>query len=75
MTAFLARIGDRINPIVVKESRQAVNSRLVAGFLLLFLAVQLVVMLLMIISRDSSTKRPCRRYHAATPMTVKPVVR
>jgi hypothetical protein len=54
MNAFLARVGDRINPIVVKETRQAVNSRLVAGFLLLFLGVQLVVMLVAIASRDWS---------------------
>ncbi|MBP3954701.1 hypothetical protein J8F10_05310 [Gemmata sp. G18] len=52
MTEFLTRVGDRINPIVVKETRQAVNSRLVAGFLLLFLTVQLVVMLLMITGRE-----------------------
>src|SRR5688572_25092055 len=52
MNEFLARLGDRINPIVVKETRQAVNSRLVAAFLLLFLAVQLVVMLLMMTSRE-----------------------
>ncbi|AMV26560.1 hypothetical protein VT84_19325 [Gemmata sp. SH-PL17] len=52
MTEFLTRVGDRINPIVVKETRQAVNSRLVAWFLLLFLTVQLVVMLLMITTRE-----------------------
>ena len=33
MNEFLARLGDRINPIVVKETRQAVNSRLVAAFM------------------------------------------
>ncbi len=54
MTEFLARVGDRINPIVVKETRQAVNSRLVATFLMVFLAVQLVVMLLMITARSAS---------------------
>jgi ABC-type transport system involved in multi-copper enzyme maturation permease subunit len=48
MTEFLARVGDRINPIVVKETRQAVSSRLVAAFLLLFLGIQLLVMLLLI---------------------------
>jgi hypothetical protein len=52
MNNFLARLGDRINPIVVKETRQAVNSRLVAAFLLLFLTVQFVVMLLMITTRE-----------------------
>src|SRR5579883_1206401 len=52
MTEFFSHLGDRINPIVVKETRQAVNSRLVAGFLLLFLSVQLVVMLLMMTTRE-----------------------
>ena len=54
MTEFLARLGDRINPIVVKETRQAVNSRLVAAFLLIFLGVQLLVMLLTITGREVS---------------------
>lgn len=52
MNRLLAVIGDRLNPIVVKETRQAVNSRLVAGFLLLFLAIELIVTVLMISSRD-----------------------
>ncbi len=54
MTEFLARVGDRMNPIVVKETRQAVNSRLVATFLLVFLAVQFVVVLLMMSAREVS---------------------
>ena len=54
MTAFLERLGDRVNPIVVKETRQAVNSRLVGAFLLLFLTVQLVVMLIMIADNESA---------------------
>lgn len=52
MTSFLNRLGDRVNPIVVKEARQAVNSRLVSGTLLLFLGVQLAVMLVMLTGRD-----------------------
>lgn len=52
MTEFLTRIGDRINPIVVKETRQAVNSRLVTAFLLLFLVLQLVVMILMVATSE-----------------------
>lgn len=47
-------LGDRVNPIVVKEARQAVNSRLVGGALLLFLAVQLTVMVLMIGTREAA---------------------
>jgi hypothetical protein len=54
MSEFLARAGDRINPIVVKEARQAVNSRLVAAFLLLFPGIQLLVVLLMITVREVS---------------------
>ena len=55
MNRFLAALGDRINPIVVKETRQAVSSRLVAGFLLLFLAIELAVVLLMITAREASS--------------------
>jgi hypothetical protein len=39
---ILARIDDRLNPIVVKELRQAVQGRFVTVVLLLFLGVQLV---------------------------------
>src|SRR5690349_7996359 len=35
-------VDDRINPIVVKELRQAVQSRFVAWVILLFLALQLL---------------------------------
>jgi len=44
MRALVARIDDLINPIVVKELRQAVQGRFVSVVFLLFLAVQLVVM-------------------------------
>ncbi len=54
MTEFLERLGDRVNPIVVKETRQAVSSRLVATFLLLFLTVQIVVMLITIADSEAS---------------------
>lgn len=54
MIRFLNRLGDRINPIVVKETRQAVNSRIVATFLLLFLTIELVVMVLLITERESA---------------------
>lgn len=54
MTDLAARLGDRVNPIVVKEARQAVNSRLVGGTLLLFLAVQLTVVVLMIGYREAT---------------------
>lgn len=57
MTNFLNRVGDRMNPIVVKEARQAVNSRLVSGILLLFLGVQLAATLL-IISNETAITPP-----------------
>lgn len=44
MRTMAARIDDLLNPIVVKELRQAVQGRFVSVVFLLFLAVQLVVM-------------------------------
>jgi hypothetical protein len=52
---FFASLGDRINPIVVKEVRQAVNSRIVAGALLLFLFAQMIVMAFQLVVKDDST--------------------
>ncbi|HEV3384966.1 MAG TPA: hypothetical protein VG097_09120, partial [Gemmata sp.] len=55
MTNFLNSIGDRINPIVVKEMRQAVNSRFVSSMLVLLLSIELLVMALMLLLRSPST--------------------
>ena len=55
MTGLASRLGDRVNPIVVKEARQAVNSRLVGATLLVFLGVQLLVMVLMIGYREAAS--------------------
>jgi hypothetical protein len=41
---ILTKLDDALNPIVVKELRQAVQSRFVVAVLLLFLALQLLVM-------------------------------
>jgi hypothetical protein len=41
MAGFLGRIDDAINPIVVKELRQAVKSRFVVAVLIIFLLLQL----------------------------------
>ena len=41
MAGFMQRIDDSINPIVVKELRQAVKSRFVVAVLLIFLVLQL----------------------------------
>ncbi len=43
-TEILDRLDDRLNPIVVKELRQAVKSRMVVGILLLFLGLQLFLL-------------------------------
>jgi hypothetical protein len=44
IAGLLDRLGDTINPIVVKELRQAVQSRFVVAVLLVFLLVQLLFM-------------------------------
>ncbi|HTU21891.1 MAG TPA: hypothetical protein VMG10_27885, partial [Gemmataceae bacterium] len=43
---FLDRLDDLLNPIVVKELRQAVKSRIVMAALILFLLLQLAILLL-----------------------------
>ena len=43
------RLADLINPIAVKEMRQAVKSKLVAWVLMLFLLVQLVVIAVVLV--------------------------
>jgi ABC-type transport system involved in multi-copper enzyme maturation permease subunit len=45
MSAFIDRLDDWVNPIVVKELRQAVKSRLVVVILMVFLVLMLAVML------------------------------
>jgi len=40
---LVGRLDDRLNPIVVKELRQAVQSKFVVAILLFFLAAQLLV--------------------------------
>jgi hypothetical protein len=44
LSTIFDRIDDWINPIVVKELRQAVKSRLVVGILMLFLGLQLFLL-------------------------------
>jgi len=48
-SAVAKRVDDGLNPIVVKEARQAVRSRFVAAILLVFLALQLVVVWLYVL--------------------------
>jgi hypothetical protein len=51
---FLARIDNRINPVVVKELRQAVQSRFVVAALLILLGIQLLAIGLYLIRRDTT---------------------
>jgi len=52
--AVLGRLSDRVNPIVVKELRQAVRSRIVTGVFLFFLVVQLAIVALALLLGDSA---------------------
>ena len=52
--AFIDRLDDWINPIVVKELRQAVKSRMVVGILLLFLGLQLFLLGFYLLTREFS---------------------
>jgi hypothetical protein len=49
---FLVGIDDRLNPIVVKELRQAVKSRVVIAVLLLFLILQLGILMIYLVMTE-----------------------
>ena len=49
----LDTVADRINPIVIKEVRQAVQSRFIIGLLLLFLLVNVGIIAMFALSRDA----------------------
>jgi hypothetical protein len=51
--ALLEKLDDRINPIAVKELRQAVQAKYISGVLLLFLVGQLVIMATYVLGRSS----------------------
>ncbi|MFO0928272.1 MAG: hypothetical protein U0736_14740 [Gemmataceae bacterium] len=53
LSAVLDRLDDRLNPIVVKELRQAVQSRMVVGILLLFLGLQTFLLGFFLMTRDA----------------------
>ena len=42
-STFMSRADDWINPIAVKEMRQAVKGKVVAGVFMIFLLIQLVI--------------------------------
>src|SRR5262245_50237735 len=52
---FLDKLDDMLNPIAVKELRQAVKSRIVISALLLFLLIQLSILLLSLWFGDRQT--------------------
>ncbi len=52
LTRIIDYIDDRLNPIVVKEFRQAVQGRFISSVLILFLLVQLAAIALTIIDRS-----------------------
>jgi hypothetical protein len=52
------RLDDFLNPIVVKELRQAVRSRFVSGVLMLLLVIQLLVVGLFVMFRAAAKVPP-----------------
>ncbi len=52
---FAARLDDALNPIVVKELRQAVRGRFLSGILIFFLALQLATLGLFTLSKGISS--------------------
>ena len=55
MRPFLGWLDDRLNPIVVKEVRQAVRGRFLAGLLIFFLALQLATLGIFLLSKGISS--------------------
>jgi ABC-type transport system involved in multi-copper enzyme maturation permease subunit len=51
---LLSRLDDWVNPIVVRELRQAVKSRLVTGALLLFVSLQVLILGIFLVARELS---------------------
>jgi hypothetical protein len=54
-SGLLDRIDDWINPIVIKELRQAVKSRMVVSILMLFLGLQLFILALFLVFGEYQT--------------------
>ena len=52
-SAIIDWLDDRLNPIVVKELRQAVKSRLVVSILMLFLGIQLFLLGIFLVKREA----------------------
>lgn len=52
LAAWIDRLDDYINPIVVKELRQAVQSRMIVGILMLFLGLQVFLLGFFLMTRE-----------------------
>jgi len=52
--ATIGRLSDRVNPIAVKELRQAVRSRIVTGIFIFFLVVQFAIVALVLLLDESA---------------------
>ena len=53
LLSIIDKLDDKLNPIVVKELRQAVKSRMVVGILVLFLGVQLFLLGFVLLVREA----------------------
>jgi hypothetical protein len=56
-TGLLGWLDERMNPIVLKELRQAVRSRFIVGVLMLLLGLQLLVLLLFVMYDDDLARQ------------------
>jgi len=52
MSTLVTRIDDKLNPIVIKELRQAVNGKFVAAVLMLFLMISVIAIVVALMSVD-----------------------
>jgi len=52
MSTLISRLDDKLNPIVIKELRQAVNGRFVAAVMLLFLMISMIAIIVALMNID-----------------------
>jgi hypothetical protein len=73
--SFLAKVDDRLNPIVVKELRQAVQGRFVTVVLMIFLVLQLVFLgLYLVLAEVGARTADLDSDHGRTVFTVLQVI-
>jgi hypothetical protein len=70
VSSLLSRIDDWINPIVVKELRQAVKSRLVVGILMVFLGLQIVSLGIYLLVHEMSADHDAINWNAGVSVFV-----